>query len=137
MSETTKVYVPDDDDVWREAEVLQLIDDSHIVVHVKPLSGGALPGSDRGQEEIDLSGIAALLRETSGETDPDGVVSLPLVNDDAGAKGVDVMCTLNYLHEPAILFNLRQVRGRTRTGGRRGRGWGRRGDGRRVGVGLW
>ena len=38
MSETTKVYVPDDDDVWREAEVLQLIDDSSACSYDVPVA---------------------------------------------------------------------------------------------------
>eukprot|EP00947_MAST-08B_sp_MAST-8B-sp1_P005250 g5250.t1 len=103
--ENTKVYVPDDEDVWRQAEVLQLVGDEKLVVRVHGLAGGE--GKEgRGEQEIDLGKIQDLLRDTCG--DQDGLVSLPLVNEDVDEKGVDDMCTLNYLHEPAILYNLRQ-----------------------------
>jgi myosin-5 len=93
MDVQTKIFIPDDDLVWVAASItsnqgdsftVQVIDDEYITLR-KPAS-----------KDVSIRDL------------PPSFQSFPLQNTDLSADGVDDMCSLNYLHEPSILDNLRR-----------------------------
>jgi myosin-5 len=90
------VYYPSEEEVWAEARVADYDQGSEVVT---------VTDNDGKSHSLDLKS-KALLRKLVGE-DSSGTVSLPLQNVDAGPTGVEDMTTLNYLHEAAILYNVR------------------------------
>jgi myosin-5 len=88
---TSLVFIPHEEFVWVTGQVL--VDaDAKGNVQIK-IQDEALP-NDREAKTISLSKF--------------GIPSLPQQNIDIPADGVDDMTKLNYLHEPAILDNLKR-----------------------------
>eukprot|EP00752_Nemacystus_decipiens_P018668 g16737.t1 len=97
--EGQKVYVPDDDIAWARATVLHALGGSKFEVKVeRPDDGGGLKPKLTGARVVDVAGEGF-----------EGMDTLPLQNaETSDGKGVEDMCSLNHLHEPAILYNLRR-----------------------------
>jgi len=91
----TKIYVPDDTDVWLAATV------DSVEGNIVNVTTSSPDGSKQTPVAIDMESkkIKAALVNSDGE--------LPLQNLDLPPLGVEDMTALNYLHEPAILYNVR------------------------------
>lgn len=88
---TTKVFIPHDSLVWITGELLSENDES---VEVRIIDTD-FPTS--------RSSVVKISKTHQSQSSP-----LPLQNTDTPLEGVDDMCVLSYLHEPAILDNLRR-----------------------------
>jgi myosin-5 len=91
----TKIYVPDDEQVWLAASV------DSVEGNIVNVTASTPDGSKTMPMAIDMTAkkIKEALKSTDGE--------LPLQNLDLPPLGVEDMTALNYLHEPAILYNVR------------------------------
>ncbi|TMW57353.1 hypothetical protein Poli38472_003278 [Pythium oligandrum] len=97
-----KCYVPDETHVWLEAEVLKeerTADGKGRLVHTKV----TLPDGEQEERVVDLYSkkVKSLLAVHQLE-------SLPYQNENLGVTGMEDMISLNYLHEAAILYNVKQ-----------------------------
>eukprot|EP01041_Mallomonas_annulata_P002899 gene2899-5689_t len=88
----TKVFIPDQENIWLRAEVLRNVSDTEIEVKIE--DEDSLPGKSGHIRTISFN------PGTFGDT-------FPLQNTLLQETGVDDMCNLSYLHEPGILENLR------------------------------
>ncbi|CAM9187182.1 unnamed protein product [Scytosiphon promiscuus] len=99
--EGQKVYIPDEEKAWVPATVMQALGGSKFKVEVERTDNGKRSSKKpvyAGSIVVDASGPGF-----------EGMDSLPLQNADTGdSQGVEDMCSLNHLHEPAILYNLRR-----------------------------
>jgi len=100
-----KVYVPDDDEeVWVACEVVEMMEGG-TNVKVRIDHNGSYrqvtitPGQPLPLQNTTTTSTSDGSAETSGDDDDDS---------SHGSIGIDDMCHLNYLHEPAILFNLKE-----------------------------
>ena len=84
------VYVPHKDDLWRPAQVLEVLADHRVRVEVR---GWEPDGGPPKELECKLAAPAT---------------AFPLVNVNMPAAGTPQMTSLNHLHEAAILDNLRR-----------------------------
>ncbi|CAM9345683.1 unnamed protein product [Pylaiella littoralis] len=107
MSEA-QVYVPDADAAWARASVLSKTGDTVYEVRIDGIDDNNEGGtSDWGAGEVrrvDLAGPEFGVRSKGAAVES----SLPLQNLGVSENGVEDMTRLDYLHEPAILFNLRR-----------------------------
>ncbi|CAM9964593.1 unnamed protein product [Scytosiphon promiscuus] len=107
MSEA-QVYVPDADAAWARASVLGSVGGTAYEVRIDGVDDNDEPGqSDWGAGEVrrvDLAGPEFGAKGKGGAVES----SLPLQNLGVPDDGVEDMTRLDYLHEPAILFNLRR-----------------------------
>ncbi|CAH0476498.1 unnamed protein product [Peronospora belbahrii] len=105
----TKCYVPDETYVWLPAQILREIKsidsktpEKTLVLRVFPPPGD--PDAFVSDEELVLdfndSKVKNLLEIYQLE-------SLPYQNENLGPEGIEDMTTLNYLHEAAILYNVK------------------------------
>lgn len=97
-----KCYVPDETHVWLAAEVLReerTPDGKTRKIHARV----ELPDGESEERVVDMNSkqTKALLAVHQLET-------LPYQNESPGEFGIEDMITLNYLHEAAILFNVKQ-----------------------------
>lgn len=104
----TKCYVPDERYVWLPAQILREDKSSDpkkpektIVLRVFPPPGDASAVVDE-ERVLDFNDpkVKALLKSLQLE-------SLPYQNDNLGPEGIEDMTALNYLHEAAILYNVK------------------------------
>ncbi|OQR99075.1 myosin-like protein [Achlya hypogyna] len=96
-------YVPDETDVWLPAEVIgQKPGTKQITCKVWTTDG-------RTEERVvDLEDKKTrALMSGKGEA-MDSVDTLPFQNENVGEDGIEDMITLNYLHEAAILYNVKK-----------------------------
>lgn len=92
------VWVPHADQVWKRAVVLQRLSDG-VSAEVRLEANEGEEHPDDGQVKVVvIRDIARLAGETSEH-------AMPICNVFT-SEGVDDMCTLNHLHEPAVLKNL-------------------------------
>eukprot|EP00903_Cladosiphon_okamuranus_P010022 g9504.t1 len=107
MSEA-KVYVPDADAAWARASVLNNVGGTVYEVRIDGIDDNDEAGeSDWGAGDIrrvDLAGPEFGVKSKGAAIES----SLPLQNLGVPQDGVEDMTRLDYLHEPAILFNLRK-----------------------------
>nr|CCA16732.1 myosinlike protein putative [Albugo laibachii Nc14]CCA21835.1 myosinlike protein putative [Albugo laibachii Nc14] len=94
-----KCYVPDNEDVWLEAEIVKEENDGN---SRKIFARVSLPDGTAADRVVDLEDkkMKSILASQQ-------LTSLPYQNEMTSAFGVEDMITLNYLHEPAILFNIK------------------------------
>ncbi|CEG48932.1 myosin-like protein [Plasmopara halstedii] len=105
----TKCYVPDDTYVWLPAQILREEKSSNpkkpektIVLRVFPPPGNpeAVVDEERVLDFNDYK-VKAMMRSLQLE-------SLPYQNENLGLTGIEDMTALNYLHEAAILYNVKK-----------------------------
>jgi myosin-5 len=117
--EGAKIYVPDKDVPWVRATVVRNVSESSVEVKVEGIMEEDEPrvGPDPDiharllAEElrvVDLKSPDVVAACSRGGAATGAVAVLPLQNVMETEAGVADMCSLNYLHEPAILFNLRR-----------------------------
>ncbi|KAF1336444.1 Myosin-like protein, partial [Globisporangium splendens] len=114
----TKCYVPDDQFVWLPAQIVReeksndpSKPEKTVVLKVFPANtvaqgdGGSPPSSSNAYQErvMDFNdkNVKALMKSLQLE-------SLPYQNEDLGEFGIEDMIALNYLHEAAILYNVKK-----------------------------
>ncbi|GMF22979.1 unnamed protein product [Phytophthora fragariaefolia] len=105
----TKCYVPDETYVWLPAQVLRedksadpKRPEKTLVLRVFPPPGDRAAAVDE-ERVLDFNEpkVKALLQSLQLE-------SLPYQNENLGPEGIEDMTALNYLHEAAILYNVKQ-----------------------------
>ncbi|KAG6586840.1 myosin-like protein [Phytophthora cinnamomi] len=93
------VWVPHDEQVWKKAVVVRRMEDGvSAEVRLQPSEDGEWDKDDGLQKVVNIRDIARLAGEVSDE-------AMPICNV-FEADGANDMCTLNHLHEPAVLKNL-------------------------------
>ncbi|CAH0482711.1 unnamed protein product [Peronospora belbahrii] len=93
------VWVPHNDYVWKKAVVMRRLDDGKCAqVRLQPNDDGEWNQDDGVEKVVNIREIARLAGEVSDE-------AMPICNV-FDADGANDMCTLNHLHEPAVLRNL-------------------------------
>ncbi|RHY25064.1 hypothetical protein DYB32_008618, partial [Aphanomyces invadans] len=91
------VWVPHAAEVWKKAQIIQKVSDTQ--VEVRYVADGAEYDPEDGiTKTFDVRDIAKLAGEVSSN-------AMPICNT-FEKLGVEDMCTLNHLHEPAVLKNL-------------------------------
>uniref|UniRef100_A0A7S3NK29 Myosin motor domain-containing protein n=1 Tax=Aureoumbra lagunensis TaxID=44058 RepID=A0A7S3NK29_9STRA len=98
MTEQTKVSVPDEKDVWVPADVIGSDGSVVKVKAIRPSEDSPLGGDELTEDTVEALEINL---EEHGYSDAS---ELPLQNSGAAED----MCTLDYLHEPGVLYNLRE-----------------------------
>ena len=93
QAERVRVFIPDDELVWTTCSIVQEVKAGHYEIEIDDPDYPATKPKRR------IITMRTLCRQ---------VDSLPLQNEGMSELGVDDMCTLNYLHEPSILDNLRR-----------------------------
>ncbi|CAI5731424.1 unnamed protein product [Peronospora destructor] len=105
----TKCYVPDETYVWLPAQILREMKSSDpkkpektLVLRVFPPPGdrNSCIGDEERVLDFNDSKVKALLASFQLE-------SLPYQNENVGLEGIEDMTALNYLHEAAILYNVK------------------------------
>ena len=92
-AERVKVFVPDNVLVWISADIIEESKPGHYEIEIDDRD------YDRSKPRRSTISMHTLCRT---------VESLPLQNKNMSSTGVEDMCTLDYLHEPSILDNLRR-----------------------------
>ncbi|CEG42077.1 myosin-like protein [Plasmopara halstedii] len=93
------VWVPHNEQVWKKAVVVRRLDDGvSAQVRLQPSDDGEWDKDDGVEQIVNIRDIARLAGEVSDE-------AMPICNV-FEADGANDMCTLNHLHEPAVLKNL-------------------------------
>ncbi|OQR84018.1 myosin-like protein [Achlya hypogyna] len=96
-AQASLVWVPHDKEVWKKAVVLDKPSDTSVQVRLLA-DGEDYDPEDGVVKTFDVREIAKLAGEVSA-------TAMPICNT-FEKLGVEDMCTLNHLHEPAVLKNL-------------------------------
>ena len=104
LASGTKCYIPDKDHIWLAASVISSEDATiHVNVTVPASVNDVMDSGSSETRVIDMTDQALALNTQKK------LESLPLQNDDEGfPDGMEDMISLNYLHEAAILFNVKK-----------------------------
>ncbi|KAG7396124.1 hypothetical protein PHYBOEH_002779 [Phytophthora boehmeriae] len=93
------VWVPHEQQVWKKAVVVRRLDDGvSAEVRLQPNEDGEWDKDDGVEKIVNIKEIAQLAGEVADD-------AMPICNV-FEADGANDMCTLNHLHEPAVLKNL-------------------------------
>ena len=92
-AERVKVFVPDSALVWISADIIEEGKRGHYEIEI---------------DDVDYDRSKPKRRSITMSTLCRNIDSLPLQNKNMSSSGVEDMCTLDYLHEPSILDNLRR-----------------------------
>ncbi|RLN56465.1 hypothetical protein BBJ28_00022450, partial [Nothophytophthora sp. Chile5] len=93
------VWVPHDEQVWKKAVVVRrLADGVSADVRLQPNEDGEWHKDDGLEKTVNIRDIARMAGEVADD-------AMPICNV-FETDGADDMCTLNHLHEPAVLKNL-------------------------------
>lgn len=92
-ADRAKIFLPDNDLVWISANIIEEFAPGQYEVEI---------------DDGDYDGKKSRRRRVSLETLCRSIDSIPLQNKNMTSRGVEDMCTLDYLHEPSILDNLRR-----------------------------
>ena len=92
-TERVKVFIPDNDLVWISADVIEERKPGNFEIEIDDRD------YDQKKPKRRIITLQTLCRPLE---------SLPLQNKNMPNTGVEDMCTLDYLHEPGILDNLRR-----------------------------
>ena len=92
-AERVKVFVPDIALVWISADIIEEGKRGHYEIEI---------------DDVDYDRSKPKRRSITTSTLCRNIDSLPLQNKNMSSSGVEDMCTLDYLHEPSILDNLRR-----------------------------
>ena len=92
-ADRAKIFLPDNDLVWISANIIEEFAPGQFEVEI---------------DDGDYDGKKSRRRRVSLETLCRSIDSIPLQNKNMTSRGVEDMCTLDYLHEPSILDNLRR-----------------------------
>ena len=95
-ADRAKIFLPDNDLVWISANIIEEFAPGQYEVEI---------------DDGDYDEKKSRRRRVSLETLCRSIDSIPLQNKNMTSKGVEDMCTLDYLHEPSILDNLRRRHG--------------------------
>ncbi|CAI5732667.1 unnamed protein product [Hyaloperonospora brassicae] len=107
---SSKCYVPDETYVWLPAQILREIPsqdpkkpEKTLVLRVYPPSGDCDAAGAPEERVLDFNDrkVQALLKTMQLES------LLPYQNEHLGPQGIEDMTALNYLHEAAILYNVK------------------------------
>ena len=99
-----KCYIPDVEHVWLEAEVVSHdVDKKTVKVVAKKAQENETETRELNLQDKTLAQIFHAGTKSDNKT----IDSLPFQNEATGESGVEDMITLGYLHEPAILFNIK------------------------------
>ncbi|TMW57327.1 hypothetical protein Poli38472_003252 [Pythium oligandrum] len=105
-----KCYVPDDKHVWLPARILReerggADKKYHVRVFTPEVDADGVETGQMSEHErvIDFNDKATKSLFSNLQLD-----ALPYQNDNVGSTGMEDMIALNYLHEPAILFNVKK-----------------------------
>ncbi|RLN78153.1 hypothetical protein BBJ28_00007988, partial [Nothophytophthora sp. Chile5] len=105
----TKCYVPDETFVWLPAQILReeksadpKRPEKTLVLRVFPPPGESADGQEQ-ERVLDFNDakVKTLMQSLQLE-------SLPYQNENLGPEGIEDMTALNYLHEAAILYNVKK-----------------------------
>ncbi|KAJ1447952.1 P-loop containing nucleoside triphosphate hydrolase protein, partial [Pelagophyceae sp. CCMP2097] len=96
-STQTRVYIPDAAAVWLPAEIISVGTDGL-------LSVDAVYADDDEDEDAAQKKRVSKMPGVDGK----GVDALPMQNEAGSPEGAADMCSLGYLHEAAVLYNLRR-----------------------------
>ena len=100
----TLVYVPSEEEVWQVGAVVENLGTGKFSVRLRDEEEDP---SDRGSIGLSAGKDTIMTVNLKSEAFASaGLSTLPLVNEET-TLGVDDMCKLESLHEPAILMNLR------------------------------
>lgn len=88
-----KIFLPDNDLVWISADIIEELKPGHYEVEI---------------DDSDYDSKKPRRKTITMQTLCRSIESLPLQNKNMTNTGVEDMCTLDYLHEPSILDNLRR-----------------------------
>jgi len=91
------VWVPHEEHVWKQAQLIRKLSETQVEVRFVP-DGNSFSRDDGKIKVFDIREIAKLAGEVSA-------TAMPICNV-FDKLGVEDMCTLNHLHEPAVLKNL-------------------------------
>lgn len=92
-ADRVKIFLPDNDLVWISADIIEEVAPGEYEIEV---------------DDNDYDSKKPKRRRITMQTLCRSVESLPLQNKNMTERGVEDMCTLDYLHEPSILDNLRR-----------------------------
>ncbi|KAH7476393.1 hypothetical protein PRIC1_000399 [Phytophthora ramorum] len=97
-----KCFVPDETHVWLAAEVLR--DENSGDGKIRKITCKVeLPDGETEERCVDM-----LSKKTKALLAVQQLESLPYQNENVGPEGIEDMITLNYLHEAAILYNVKK-----------------------------
>lgn len=92
-ADRVKIFLPDNDLVWVSADIIEELKPGHYEVEI---------------DDADYDSKKPRRKTITMQSLCRNIESLPLQNKNMTNTGVEDMCTLDYLHEPSILDNLRR-----------------------------
>lgn len=107
MFQFTRVWIPDQDEVWKAAEITRDYKEGDTVLHLQ-LDDGTVSTENQNLfcYRISLRPVCVLLQNLEYQVGPKSNL-LPFLRNPDILVGENDLTALSYLHEPAVLHNLR------------------------------